>query len=166
MIYGIESSGNSSITPLAADAVFTGVGEEVTPYCEVTVSWNSDVPAADDGVSLEFSTDNANWDMKTAVDSHSDSIHASNGGVHKFPVDAKFFRVVYTNGSTIQADFRLQTLYHMEGSLRMTRMADQLGTTSDLLAVRGPIRRSFHVGGHGVVVYAGMAEDLGGEAAA
>ncbi|MFT5266614.1 MAG: hypothetical protein ACI88C_000035 [Acidimicrobiales bacterium] len=134
---GLISTNNSSVATLAGDAVFTGTSDDVTHYASVSVSWNSDVASADSGMSMQFSTDGTNWDRMIPVTSESNALQANHGGVHRLAVIAQYFRVVYTNGSTIQADFRLQTIYHTDNALPLvSRVSQQLSTSTDCALVR------------------------------
>ena len=105
----VIDSGNSSTTPLGIDAVFTGTGVDLLGYTNLTVQLASDVDSSATGVSLEFSSDNSNWDEQ-----HVHFFDSSDESSRKFqlPVHARYFRVVYTNGGTGQAHFRLQTILH------------------------------------------------------
>lgn len=102
-VNGVVSTVNSSTTPLAANAAFTGTGVDVQRYNSVVVSGTSDVP--DGALVLQFSSDNTNWDadVLTAV--------ATTRFTATSPVLARYFRVVYTNGPTgAQSTFRLQSV--------------------------------------------------------
>ena len=137
---GFVSTNNSTTSTLTSGSVFTGTGDDVTHYSSVAVSWNADVAAASGGLSMQFSTDNSNWDRKIPVDSHSDSLQANHGGVHRLAIIAKYFRIVYTNGTTNQANFRLQAIYHSDNSMPLiSRMQQQINTTSDVTLVRDSV---------------------------
>lgn len=103
----VVSSVNSSIVILTSGSTFTGTGEIVTTYSSVTVAVKSDVASATDGLQLQQSSDNSNWDI---VDSY--TIPAATGKTFGVQITGKYFRVVYTNGGTNQASFRLWTMYH------------------------------------------------------
>ena len=103
----VVSTLNSSTTILLSGATFTGTGEDVSLYSSISISYNSDVMAAASGLVMEFSSDGTNWDLSLIG-----SLEQATTQVHKLSVVAKYFRVVYTNGSTNQASFRLQVLYH------------------------------------------------------
>ena len=134
---GLVSTNNSSTATLAGDAVFTGTGDDVTHYSSISITWDADVASANNGLSRQFSTDNTNWDRKIPVETHNDALAVNHGGVHVLRTIAKYFRVVYTNGSTIQAHFRLQVLYHTDSSLGLvSRIEQQLNTSSDCTLVR------------------------------
>lgn len=98
---------NSTTALLGANAVYTGTGEEVVNYAEVRVSVFSNVASATDGLQFQQSNDNTNWDN---VDAY--SIPAATGKTFGTGVGARYFRIVYTNGGTIQTAMRLQTTYH------------------------------------------------------
>lgn len=102
---GHVDNNNSTTTPLAGDAVFTGTSTDVLDVSIIIVSLKSDVASATDGLSIEFSTDGTNWD-------HTDvfTIPANTGKTFTFQPVARYLRVVYTNGSSAQSFFRLQVL--------------------------------------------------------
>ena len=101
---------NSTIALLGSGGVFTGKTEECANYSAITVFVHSDVASATDGLSLEFSSDGSNWDRKRkyTVDANSDGDSAP---VHTASIVSEYFRVVYTNGTKQQSEFRLQTIY-------------------------------------------------------
>jgi hypothetical protein len=71
----------------------------------VSVFAFSDVASATDGLSIEWSTDNANWDETDDF-----TIPAGNAKIFSFGPPARYMRVIYTNGGVGQAAFRLQTI--------------------------------------------------------
>jgi len=101
---GKVSDGNSSNTPLGIDGVFTGTSVETLPFAVIVVSVFSDQVSAADGLVIQQSADGVNWD-------HDDkfTIPANTGKTFSFQPQAKYLRVVYTNGGIAQSDFRLQT---------------------------------------------------------
>jgi hypothetical protein len=64
------------------------------------------VASATDGVKVEFSTNGVNWDH-----SHATTYSGTTGVGYIFNAEFRFARVVYTNGGTAQAFFRLQTIF-------------------------------------------------------
>lgn len=103
-------SNNSSTATLGISAAFTGTGTDVTSYSSVSVIVHSDVASATDGLSMEWSSDNTNWDLSTQH-----TIAAGSGESFVIPRVAQFFRVVYTNGGTGQTTFRLETILNNFG---------------------------------------------------
>lgn len=97
--------GNSSTTPLAAGAVFTGSATDMLNYSTVRVAVYSDAPSATGGWQVQFSEDGTNWDFARQT-----TYLAGIGGYVVFNRIARYMRVVYTNGPADQAIFRLQTL--------------------------------------------------------
>lgn len=106
---GVIDSNNSSTTTLAANATFTGTGTEVLGYASLAVLVASDVASATDGVKLEFSSDNVNWDDSSTA-TYTVGTSPNVGQVYELASRSRYFRVVYTNGGTIQTAFRLQTI--------------------------------------------------------
>jgi hypothetical protein len=95
---------NSSTTPLAANGVFTGVAESTLGVAGIQVNVFSNVASAAGGLSIQQSMDGTNWDI---VDTF--LILAGVGFSTTVQATTSFYRVVYTNGPTIQTVFRLQT---------------------------------------------------------
>lgn len=96
---------NSSTATLTSGSVFTGTGEDVTNFSEMRVSVTSNVASATDGLSLQQSPDNSNWDITDTY-----TISAATAKTIVVPRQARYFRIVYTNGGTNQGSFRLQSI--------------------------------------------------------
>lgn len=106
-------STNSTTSTLLADAVFTGTGVDILHNAAVTVQLDASHDSATDGISIQFSTDNSNWDSITLF-----TYTAADGAaLFQFGAHANFFRIVYTNGSAGQTHFRLQTLLHHDSPI-------------------------------------------------
>lgn len=106
---GYVSSVNSSTATLTSGSVFTGTSENVSKYAEVRIAIISDVASATDGLSVQQSSNGTNWDITDTY-----TIPAATGKTFGFGISATFFRIVYTNGGTNQASFRLQTVFHKQ----------------------------------------------------
>ena len=128
---GFVSVSNSTTALLAGDAVFTGIGEDVSQYASVSILYKSDVAAAASGLSIQFSQDNSNWDVQLVGD-----LGAKVFQVHSLKPTAKFFRVVYTNGSAGQTLFRLQCVFHKSASPILITRAGQPQSTIDATPTR------------------------------
>lgn len=101
-------SGNSSATPLGISGVFTGTGIDVLDHAAITVQVWADEDSAADGMQFQFSIDGTNWDVE-----HLHTLTAADGGrIFTFSAHSQFFRLIYTNGTTGQGAFRLETLLH------------------------------------------------------
>jgi len=103
---GVISVVNSSVVTLGSGAVFTGTAEDITNYGDVRVSVFADVASATNGLQIQQSQDGTNWDASDAY-----TVPAATNKVYGVAACARYFRVVYTNGGTIQAAFRLQVCY-------------------------------------------------------
>ncbi len=103
-------SNNSTTSTLGAGATFTGTGTDVLTYTSITVLLKTDQDSAASGMQFQFSTDNTNWD-ETHNYTYDQSVD-STAREFQFPVHARYFRVVYTNGGVAQTHFRLQTILH------------------------------------------------------
>lgn len=124
----IISTSNSSVATLLASAVFTGTGEDVTLYNEMRVSVFSNAASATDGLSIQQSIDNTNWDITDTY-----TIPAATGKTFVVPRQARYFRIVYTNGGTNQASFRLQAILNRSGgSTSSQRPSDGYTNETDL----------------------------------
>ena len=99
----LVSTVNSSTATLGIGGVFTGTSEDISQYAVTRVYVFSDVASATDGLSLQKSSNGTNWDSLDVY-----TIPANTGKTFSVSSGGKFFRVVYTNGGTAQASFRLQ----------------------------------------------------------
>lgn len=104
---GLVSTANSSSATLGIGGAFTGASEDVTEFSDVRVYVFSDQASATDGLQIQQSSNGTNWDVADPY-----SIPAASGKVFSVGVSARFYRIVYTNGATAQAAFRLQTKFH------------------------------------------------------
>jgi hypothetical protein len=122
-IHSTISNNNSSTATLSADAVFTGVADELQGFASITVQVDSDVDSDPDGLTFQFSTNSSDWDDQYLF------TYTSADGARRFqfPVTARYFRVVYNNGGTLQGHFRLQTMLHRSNVLTsIHRLADDM----------------------------------------
>lgn len=125
---GTVSSNNSSTATLTANSVFTGTSEDCLIYNEIRVSVISDVASATNGLSLQQSQNNTNWDITDTY-----TISAATAATFSVPRQARYFRLVYTNGGTNQASFRLQTILNRMGtSAQSQRASDGYTNETDL----------------------------------
>lgn len=122
---GIASTANSTAVNLAAAGVFTGTAEDVGPFSTIMVSVFSSHASAADGLQLQQSSDGTNWDF---VDSY--FIPAATGKVFSVGVQARFFRLVYTNGATATTALRIQTLVSKYAK-KFSSIRPQDGRTND-----------------------------------
>lgn len=128
---GTVSTNNSTTSVLAGGAVFTGTSEDVLNYNEVRISVIASHASATDGLSIQQSSDNTNWDITDTY-----TIAAATGKTYVVPRQARYFRVVYTNGATLQTSFRLQTILNRLGTVASSqRSSDAYTNETDLQEV-------------------------------
>ena len=105
---GWVSSKNSSETRLAANAEFLGTAEDVLDSASISVFVHSDVSSAALGLEIQWSVDGRNWDWSDRY------LVTPTPETHpiELPVRLRYVRIVYTNGVTVQTEFRLHTIFH------------------------------------------------------
>lgn len=99
------SSVNSSTTTLTANSTFTGTSESTLNYAGISIEVFSDVASASGGLIIEQSQDGTNWDTQDVY-----STLASTAFQTTISLTGQFYRIVFTNGTTNQTTFRLQTI--------------------------------------------------------
>lgn len=120
---------NSTTATLGIGGVYTGTGEDVSNFSEMRISVFADQASATDGLSIQQSTNNTNWDI---VDTY--TIPASTGKTFVVPRQARYFRMVYTNGGTGQGAFRLQSILNRTATAPSSqRPTDGYSNETDLV---------------------------------
>lgn len=104
-VASVVSAANSTETPLGVSAVFTGTSVDALQYGTIIVSVFSDVASATNGLSIQQSKNATNWDVTDTY-----TISAGASSKISVPRQEQYVRVVYTNGGTGQAAFRLSTI--------------------------------------------------------
>lgn len=102
---------NESVTPLAASATLTGTARDVGVAVGAAhrySAFNAFATASHAGtIRIEISADNTTWYRATA-----DTALTANGVVHlSIPVSARYHRVVFVNGATLQTSFMCNTSF-------------------------------------------------------
>lgn len=126
--FGIQSTGNTTTTPLAGGATFTGTAEQ-NAAPDVMVSCYSDVAGT---LYLDFSVNGTDWRTFPT------SGFVVAAGIHEFHTAVKgprYFRARFVNGAAAQTTFQLYTYY---GTYRQPSapLNQQLGLDSDAILVR------------------------------
>lgn len=98
-------TGNSTTSTLTANSVFTGTWVDVLEFAHVTIHVKASHDSASGGLQIQWSTDGSNID-----DTDSFKVVAATGKIFTFGPQARYMRIVYTNGTTNQTYFRLQTI--------------------------------------------------------
>lgn len=128
---GSVLTGTSTSTPLAIGGVFTGQAQSILNAGAVFVSVYSDVESAVNGLSIQQSIDGANWD-------HSDeyTVPAGNGKNYAINPHAQYLRIIYTNGSQKQTEFRLQVIAKANSIDSSHRIQDPIVDEDDARLVK------------------------------
>ena len=95
---------NSTMTLLKADETFTGVWQDTIDYGNISIGIKTDVDSATDGLIIQWSADGS-----TVQDIDKFTITGNVGKTFTFGPARRYVRVVYTNGSTDQTVFDLET---------------------------------------------------------
>lgn len=118
--------GNSTSTTLGTSGVYTGTAFDCSGFAMATFFVYSDQSSATDGFSIQFSTDGTNWDRQDAK-----TVTGGASKSYSYTVITKYMRVVYTNGTTAQTEFRLQTRFHKSQSKNVTSSLNKSITNDD-----------------------------------
>lgn len=95
---------NTTSTALGVSGVFTGTWEDTSRFSSVCISVLANQASAASGLSVQFGNLAAQADISKTF-----SIVANTPFTTTLPVPGKYMRVVYTNGTTLQTSFSLQT---------------------------------------------------------
>jgi len=125
---GAIDTGNTTTTPLAAAAIFTGTAKDASAFSSVVVSCKTDKLGT---LYIEFSPDGTNWDSSLSF-----LVAVDTNEVHRLSVSKKYMRVRFENtDSAIQTYIRLQTLLGNQ-TLLTSSLNSVIQSDADALAVR------------------------------
>jgi len=102
---GVISTVNSTTTPLGSSGVFTGDWEDITGIAVVSVLIRASHASATSGLAVQWSADGI-----TVHEDDTFTIPANDGKTYTFGPVARYFRIVYTNGTQAQTSFVIQTV--------------------------------------------------------
>jgi hypothetical protein len=105
---GHVSTVNSTTTILGNGGVFTGEWEEITNFGVIVVTVFADQDSATDGLCIETSTDGINAIGTDCPDQY--TVPANKTKTFTNQTLTKYYRIKYTNGTTPQTVFKLQTV--------------------------------------------------------
>lgn len=111
----IISNGNSTSTLLGANNIFTGIIEDVSKYISILITINSDVNSI---IQIYFGATISSIKLKGQY-----TYTANENTSIPIKVTDRFFQIIYTNGSSIQTTFTLQTYYmerNMDGDVNVS----------------------------------------------
>lgn len=103
-VYGRSDvdNNNSTTTPLDADATFTGTSTDILNYASMSLLVEADQASATGGLKVQYSYDESTWH-----DGEAYTIPADTTKFFTPPKQARYMRVVYTNGAVAQTSFKL-----------------------------------------------------------
>ena len=114
-----QSEGNYSQTLLGPNEIFTGIFEDVKDIAFISITVSSDVESAPAGLKFQWSIDGQIVDLEDGT-----KVGASiglPGRAFAITPRARWFRIVYVNGATIQSIFRVAAIYHSSGTGLISR---------------------------------------------
>jgi hypothetical protein len=106
----LVDSGNSTTATLTSGSTFTGTGHTTLGYAFIQVIVYSDQNSATLGVQIQFSPDNVTWNDSSEWTFTAGGSSPNNGQTYGAAARAQYYRIVYTNGSTNQTVFKLNTV--------------------------------------------------------
>jgi hypothetical protein len=122
-----EGVGNTTFTPLASGATFTGIWEDVSAFNALTIACLSSTSGT---LTAQFSADGI-----TVHSSLNYTVTANTNEVHRLTVTRKYFRLVFVNSATPQTTFHIQTIYGSQNALS-SPINTVLQSDSDATTVR------------------------------
>lgn len=130
-IGGMISSNNSTTTPLAASATYTGTGEQ-SNFDQVMVVCKTDQPGT---LYFDFSPDGTNWDSTFPVQGF--RVAASTNEFHAATKGPRYFRVRFVNDDDgDQTYIRLYTYYGNNFSPGIHPLNQSIGIDTDAIVTR------------------------------
>jgi len=149
--YDRVDANNTTSALLGISAVFTGVATDLLQYAAVTLFVYADVDSATDGVTLQGSTDGTTWgqiDRSFTLD-----VSEDNGRIFHFFPKVRYYRIVYTNGTTGQATFNMQAILHTHAiGTTQGRFDSDIFLNSFAPNVRAVIAGETQAGGGGALI--------------
>lgn len=131
-ISGVDD-GNSTTDTLGVSAVFTGTWKNIEGYHGITVLCDGTSGGIADGtLEMQFSHDGVtvNRNINISVDDIASVAPRTLGAV------AKYFRIVYTNGTTAHTSTDIQTMLHTQQVQLVSRANQTLAVDADVSNVR------------------------------
>jgi hypothetical protein len=134
---GVVSSANSSSTPLAGGATFTGTFEDLLPYANLSVACAVTPTNATGTVYADFSTNGVDVDSTVSWPIANGTI----GVPHFLTTSRRYYRIRVVNDATPQVTMRLQVLLYYTARIAIptTRITQTIDPYSDALNARAVI---------------------------
>lgn len=146
---GFVSTNNSTTTLLGANAIFTGTADDLLNYAEATCSLVVDRNGT---LSIEYSHDGTTWAHVQSYPITVTTPGVAEGFNFSVMAEARYFRIVYTNGGTAQGSFSIQTILKTTNSNgEVHAISQSVLDNTDALVVKGTIFGKTTGGGGGYV---------------
>lgn len=126
---------NSSNTPLASSAWFTGQFVDVTGYSSVSVVCLSDVSSQFSGIYIDWSTNGTTADLAPQRFTFDPAATSQDGFRAHATVSARFYRIRYQNNTVAQTSFILSALLRKGTPAGTIRSIDPINTFTTNLDV-------------------------------
>ncbi len=97
-----NDTNNSSSTTLSSSSSFTGTGSLTTGFDSIIITIQSNVDSSSGGIQIQFSSDNSTFSTL-----YSDTYYSSGFFTKSYQITNKYYRIIYTNGSSSQSSFSL-----------------------------------------------------------
>lgn len=123
---------NTTSISLDSDETFIGEWQDTLNYNTIIIGIKADQNSATDGLEIQWSTDGSVLDDDDVF-----TILANSGKVFTFSPARRYIRVSYTNGSSAQSSFSLQTIFKKGGFKASShRIQDSIVTEDDAELVK------------------------------
>jgi hypothetical protein len=130
------STNNSTTSTLTSGNTYTGTADDCLGYSSVTIHLYANVASGTNGMTFQFCDENT----FAQPDTYSYTMAADENRRFQFPVTARYFRVVYTNGGTGQTTFIVQTILHATSvSSSVHRLEDNVDSDRSSQLVKAAI---------------------------
>ncbi len=106
-----NDTNNNSTSTLGSSGVFTGTSSLTVGFDSVIITIKSNVDSASSGIQIQFSNDNITFDTF-----YTDTYFASSYFIKSYQIVKKYYKVVYTNGTSSQSSFELTSRLSVNNS--------------------------------------------------
>jgi len=131
---GVVSTQNSTTTPVAGSATWTGLWEDCSQYASLSILAAADVAGT---LYADFSIDGITTDRAVQLSSGT----TADFGIHSLIPVAQYVRVRVVNGGSDQTSLRVQTIFNAGSRIATptSRLEQTLGAYNDVLNVQAAI---------------------------
>lgn len=136
-IANVVSTVNSSTTPLAGNATFTGTAEDVSKFGCIQVYLAADQSGT---LNIDYSSDGTNFDQTESYTFTVVTPGSVTGTSFQFMTEGRYYRLRYVNGASAQLTFRLQTILKVQvGAAEVEAVSIPMIAATDALTTKSVI---------------------------